>query len=81
MNVVVTNHQDESFSLVVDNIGDVLDLRVDHMEQTPTTLGTPLRGLLEGVQKLEDSLLLILDLQRTMTLPEPEIRQESVTLH
>lgn len=81
MNVVVTNHQDESFSLVVDNIGDVLDLRIDHMEQVPTTLGTPLRSLLEGVQKLEDSLLLILDLQRTMTLPEPEARQESMTLH
>lgn len=69
MNVVVTNERDEAFSLVVDNIGDVLDLDNDCMESPPATLGDPLRGMLDGVQKLDDSLLLVLNLQRTMTLP------------
>jgi len=63
MNVVV-NCRSEAVSLLVDDIGDVLDVRHDSFEPPPATLPGRVRQVLSGVYKLDRKLLLVLDIER-----------------
>jgi len=63
MNVVVRCYS-ESVSLLVDEIGDVLNVRHDCYESPPATLPVEVRQVLSGVYKLDRQLLLVLDLDR-----------------
>ena len=66
---VVVRTEDGAVSLLVDEIGDVLTVSEKLFERPPETLaGTP-RELIRGAYKLPDRLLLILDTERTVTLP------------
>ena len=67
MNVVVRS-EDGAVSLLVDEIGDVLETTAERFERPPQTLSGPARELLRGVYKFEDSLLLVLDTDRTLDM-------------
>ena len=67
MNVVVRTH-DGIMSLLVDEIGDVLEVGDDTFEPTPETVRGATRELVRGVFKLQDRLLLLLDLDKTVNL-------------
>ena len=67
MNVVVRS-DDGAVSLLVDEIGDVVEIQDDIYEQPPETLKGVARELVQGVYKLKERLLLILDTERTVTL-------------
>jgi purine-binding chemotaxis protein CheW len=67
MNMVVRT-ADGAVSLLVDEIGDVLDLDAATYERTPENLDPAARELIRGVYKLKDRLLLILDAERTVDL-------------
>lgn len=60
MNVVVRT-SDGVVSLLVDEIGDVLSVDVSDFEEPPDTLVGVSRELIEGVYKLKDQLLLVVD--------------------
>jgi len=60
MNMVVRS-SDGTVSLLVDEIGDVLDMDAGAFEQTPENLDPAARKLICGVYKLKDRLLLVLD--------------------
>jgi purine-binding chemotaxis protein CheW len=60
MNVVVRT-ADGVVSLLVDEIGDVVEVAEAQFEQAPDTLAGPTRELVRGVYKLKDRLLLLLD--------------------
>ncbi|MBI1356330.1 MAG: chemotaxis protein CheW [Acidobacteria bacterium] len=59
MNVVIRS-DDGAVSLLVDEIGDVIEVHPDTFEDPPPTIGRAARDLLYGVYKLEDRLLLAL---------------------
>lgn len=65
MNVVVRTN-DEVVSLLVDKIGDVLEVVEAQYEPPPGTISDAMRELIKGVYKLENHLLLILDTARVM---------------
>ena len=65
MNVVVRANE-RAVSLLVDEIGDVLDVPGDSFEQSPTTLDKVDRSLFTGVYKLDDKLLLVLDTDKAV---------------
>lgn len=67
MNVVVRT-ADGAVSLLVDEIGDVLEAGVEQYEDPPETLPAWARELITGVYKLPDRLLLVLDAEKTLTL-------------
>jgi purine-binding chemotaxis protein CheW len=67
MNVVVRYSQGVG-SLLVDEVGDVLDIDPEACEAPPSTLQGPMRDLIGRVVKLKDSLLLVLDLEKAMHL-------------
>jgi purine-binding chemotaxis protein CheW len=69
MNVVLCTG-DGVVSLLVDEIGDVLELDEADFERPPASLPPVFRDVVVGVYKLESSLLLMLDVERIVT-PEP----------
>ena len=64
---VVVRSDDGAVSLLVDEIGDVLQVSERMFERPPQTLKGAARELIRGAYKLEDRLLLILDTERTLT--------------
>lgn len=67
MNVVVRT-DDGAVSLLVDEIGDVVEIHDDVRERPPETLRGTARDLVTGVYKLKERLLLILDTEKTVNL-------------
>ncbi|MEO5922293.1 MAG: chemotaxis protein CheW [Bryobacteraceae bacterium] len=65
MNMVVRS-DDGAVSLLVDEIGDVVEVTADSYEPTPDNLPREQRELIEGVYKLEGRLLLVLDTERVL---------------
>lgn len=52
-------------SIVVDEVGDVLEAHDDDLDAPPPTLRSSTRDLVTAVHKLDDRLLLVLDAART----------------
>jgi purine-binding chemotaxis protein CheW len=67
MNVVIRT-DDGPVSLLVDEIGDVLEVDAETFERPPETLRGVARELIQGAYKLKDRLLLTLDSDRAATL-------------
>jgi purine-binding chemotaxis protein CheW len=67
MNVVVRTG-DGVVSLLVDEIGDVVEVEEKDFEQPPDTLASTSRELIRGVYKLNRELLLVLDTQRSVNI-------------
>ena len=53
-------------SLLVDEIGDVVEVDAGTFEQTPDNVEPAARELLKGVYKLKERLLLVLDTEKTV---------------
>jgi purine-binding chemotaxis protein CheW len=67
MNVVVRS-ADGVASLLVDEIGEVVEVATDQLEAAPRTVTGPIRDVISGVYKLRDTLLLKLDVERALTI-------------
>ena len=67
MNVVIRTDE-EIVSFLVDRIGDVLEPDEGTFERSPETLDQNIRELLDGIYKLENQLLLVMDAERTLEL-------------
>ncbi len=67
MNIVVRS-EGGAVSLLVDEIGDVLDMDAATYERPPENLDPTARSLIRGIYKLKDRLLLILDAERTVDI-------------
>lgn len=65
MSVVVT-HDDELYSLIIDNVGDVLTLQDKEFEQTPATLDISWKAISLGVYRLNGQILVILDVPKLL---------------
>jgi purine-binding chemotaxis protein CheW len=67
MNVVVRT-EEGVVSLLVDQIGDVIETDPAHFESPPDTVVLAARDLIRGAFKLDGALLLALDVPRTVEL-------------
>ncbi|MFO0790107.1 MAG: chemotaxis protein CheW [Pirellulales bacterium] len=65
MNVVVHTGED-AVSLLVDEIGDVIEVEVDKFETPPDTLQGVARTLVNGAYKLDDRLMLVLHIRNAV---------------
>jgi purine-binding chemotaxis protein CheW len=65
---VVVQTDDGAISLLVDEIGDVLEVPETAFERPPETLQGPARELIHGAYKLKERLLLILDTAKALDL-------------
>jgi purine-binding chemotaxis protein CheW len=67
MNVVI-RREDGPISLLVDEIGDVVEVDEDSFEGPPDTLESGRREFLRGVYKLKEKLLLLLDTEKAIAV-------------
>lgn len=72
MNVVV-RHLGESYSLLVDEVGDVINVSGEHLEPPPCTLDAHWKCVTSGVFRLEGRLFVILNVGTLFSF-----RQEAV---
>jgi purine-binding chemotaxis protein CheW len=63
MNVVVRS-DDGAVSLLVDEIGDVVEVEEATFERPPETLRGTVRTVITGVHKLNNRLMLVLDTEK-----------------
>jgi purine-binding chemotaxis protein CheW len=68
MNVVV-RCDEGAVSMLVDEIGDVIEVDAEKFEQPPETLQGQARTLVQGAYKLEGRLLLMLNTQEAVQVP------------
>ena len=71
MNVVV-EHGPELYSLIIDSIGEVLTVPSDKFERNLATLDPLWRSFADGIYRLDDRLLVILDIGRLLEFGEAE---------
>jgi purine-binding chemotaxis protein CheW len=74
MNIVVLD-RGEHFSLVVDSVGDVLSVDTDRIEPPPGTLHAKIRNVCGGVCRLEEGLVLIVNIPSVLELGSSEPRR------
>jgi purine-binding chemotaxis protein CheW len=79
MNIVVSD-RGELFSLVVDSVGDVLSVQSGRIEGTPGNLPERLRKVCGGVCRLEEGLVLVVDVTSVLELGADLNRQGSNAL-
>ena len=58
---VAAEHKGELYSLMIDSVGDVLTLPMDSFERNPVTLDPRWREVSGGIYRLDDQLLVVLD--------------------
>jgi len=63
---VVVEHQGELYSLLADNVGEVLSLNPAERAANPPTLDAAWKEVSLGVHRLGESLLVVLDVERLM---------------
>ena len=76
---VVVQTEEGAVSLLVDEIGDVLDTDEQHCE-APPTLAPSARELIRGVYQLPERLLLILDTDRVLEIEGTSTSREGTTM-
>ncbi len=69
MNVVVRS-EDGAISLLVDEIGDVVEVDDGTFEPAPETLRGSVRTMILGVHKLENQLLHVLDIEKACQMSD-----------
>ena len=67
MNVVIRS-EEGAFSLLVDEIGDVIEVNESCYEPPPVNMTAAQKEFIEGVYKLENSLLLILNTEKLLMI-------------
>lgn len=63
---VVVEHENELYSLIIDQVGDVQKLRSDIFESNPPTLDPAWRDISLGIYRLDSELLVILDVPKLL---------------
>jgi len=69
---VVVEYQTELYSLNIDTIGDVISVPLDKIEGNLATLDPLWRSFADGIYRLDDELLVILDITRLLDLDAAE---------
>ncbi|MEH1851031.1 MAG: chemotaxis protein CheW [Nostoc sp.] len=65
---IIVSFEDEVVSLLVDNVGDVLEFPQNTFQLPPTTLKGKMRWMLAGAYPLSDGFLLVLDAEKILNI-------------
>ena len=65
---VTVEHRGEYYTLLVDNIGDIVSLSSRRWEDKPATLDPAWREVTSGVFRLDEGLMVVLDVDRLLDL-------------
>ncbi|MBV1885456.1 MAG: chemotaxis protein CheW [Parvibaculaceae bacterium] len=65
---VGVEYRGESYGLIIDSVGEVLRVRDSDLERNPTNLDPRWQAVSNGVQRLDQKLMIILDVDRVLDL-------------
>jgi purine-binding chemotaxis protein CheW len=65
---VVVEHENELYSLIVDKVGEVMSLPAADYEKNPTTLDQRWQEVSNGIYRLNQNLLIVLDVRRFLRI-------------
>ncbi len=65
---VTVEHQHELYTLLVDRVGGVIGIGKDSFERNPGTLGANWREFANGIYRLENGLMVVLDVKRLLDI-------------
>ncbi|WP_042144796.1 chemotaxis protein CheW [Paucisalibacillus sp. EB02] len=68
--IIIVYLEDMEVGLIVDAANDVIDIPTDIIEPAPEVIGVVNQDYIEGVAKLENRLLILLDLRKILTTEE-----------
>ena len=63
---IVVDHNGELYSLMVDSVGEVLSVSDRDFERNPATLDPLWRDISVGIYRLDENLLVVLDVSRLL---------------
>lgn len=63
---IVVEFESELYSLIFDRVGDVMNLNIDDYEPNPSTLDPHFRQVADGIYRLHDQLLVVLDVPKLL---------------
>jgi len=69
---VVVDHQNELYSLIVDSVGEVLNLEANTYERSPATLDALWKELSSGIYCLDEKLMVVLDVSKLLDFTDSE---------
>lgn len=69
---VVVEHKGDLYSLLIDSVGEVLNLPADRFERNPATLDARWREVSVGIYRLDDRLLVVMDVARLLGVGRKE---------
>ncbi|MEJ8765355.1 chemotaxis protein CheW [Oceanobacillus sp. HCA-5259] len=64
--IIIVKKNGFEVGLIVDTASDVIDLALDEMEPNPEVVGSEAADYIDGVSKIEDRLLILLDLKKIL---------------
>jgi purine-binding chemotaxis protein CheW len=64
---IVVEYEGEFYSLIFDRVGDVLKLSIMDYETCPSTLDPYFRDVSDGIYRLKDQLLVVLDVPKLLS--------------
>ncbi len=67
MSIVVEHHGD-LYSLIIDSVGEVLELSSEKLKRVPATLDASWSRFSTGIYRLDDGLLLVLDIDSILEI-------------
>jgi purine-binding chemotaxis protein CheW len=65
---VAVEYDGESYSLLIDQVGEVLSMSPDAFEQNPVTLDPRWREVAAGIYRMDDGLMVVLDVAKLLNL-------------
>ncbi|WP_077358224.1 chemotaxis protein CheW [Virgibacillus halodenitrificans] len=68
--IIIVNMDDKEVGLIVDAANDVVDIPEETIEPAPEVIGTVDIDYIEGVAKLEERLIILLDLEKVLSAEE-----------
>ena len=69
---VVVEHDGELYSFLIDSVGEVLNVPADRYERNPATLDSRWREVSAGIYRLDDRLLVVMDVARMLDFETAE---------
>ena len=70
--IIVIKRDEKNFGIIVENVYEVRDINDDLVESVPSITGTIERKYISGLIKLEDNIVILLDLEKILSSEEEQ---------
>ena len=67
MNIIVRG-EEGFFSLVVDEVTDIIDIEVDNLERAPDVINPNIRKFVDKIYKKDEGLVILLDIKKLIDI-------------